>query len=500
MTLSVRIAAAALTAALLLASAAACGSGDSAKPADAPAQAGDAPQDQQDNGNAEETEPEIKPDLPETDMGGAVINILTEDWAGYTPLDMDDISVEDLNGEDFNDAIFQRQKKIEEEYNCVIVQMDYASGDGQSNLLKAASAGDDAYQIAVVRSNQYSKLLSSGALMEIKNVPHIDLEKPWYDKNSLSALGLLNRTFGIVSNITMNSYKLIFCAYCNMNMMDDFGLGNIYEIVYGGKWTWDQMYGMGKTVSADLNSDGKYTTDDRYGFTYIIDDPEGLLNAAGVRYATLDSDGIPQPSLNNERTITLMQKLLDILVDKETSLNVHLRSDNTPRDEVGMFMNKQALFSLAGIYYAPQFRPMEDHFGIIPLPKYDEAQEGYNAPMFGNVFPLTAIPSTVADTEKAGIITEAMSYEGYTGLLSSFYGTLLQGKVTRDEESNKMLDLIFGSTFYDSGLLYQFGGMLNSIRTIYNNLKGDFASTIAKNESKVQKDIDKLIESISGIE
>ena len=444
-------------------------------------------------------EPDIKPDLPENDMNGATINILTEDWAGYTPLDMDDISVEELNGEDFNDAVFERQKKIEEEYNCVIVQMDYSSGDGQSKILKSVSAGDDAYQIAIVRSNQYSKLLSSGALMDITTVPYISLDKPWYDKNSLSALGLLNRTFGIVSNITMNSYKLIFCAYFNMNLMDDFGLGNMYEIVNGGKWTWDQMYDMGKIVAADLNSDGKYTTDDRYGFTYIIDDPEGLLNAGGVRYATLDADGIPQPTLNNEKTITMMQKLLDILSDTETSLNVHLRSDNTPRDEVGMFMNRQALFSLAGIYYAPQFRPMEDHFGIIPLPKYDETQNGYNSPMFCNVFPLTAIPSTVADTEKAGIITEAMSYEGYTGVLSSFYDTLLQGKVTRDEESNKMLDLIFSVTFYDSGLLYQFGGMLNNIRNIYNALKGDFASTIAKNESKVQKDIDKLIESISGI-
>ena len=86
--------------------------------------------------------------------------------------------------------------------------------------------------------------------------------------------------------------------------------------------------------------------------------------------------------------------------------------------EVGMFMNKQALFALAGIYYAPQFRPMEDHFGIIPLPKYDDAQDGYRSPMFCNVFPLTAIPSTVADKENAGIITEAMSYEGSSPVFS----------------------------------------------------------------------------------
>ncbi len=447
-----------------------------------------------------ETEPEIKPDLPEKDMNGAVINILTEDWAGYTPLDMDDISVEELNGEDFNDAIFARQKKIEEEYGCVIVQMNYPSADGQSKLLKAAQSGDDAYQIAIVRSNQYSKLLSSGALMDITTVPYIDLEKPWYDKNSLSALGLLNRTFGIVSNITMNAYKLIFCAYFNMNMMDDYGLGNMYEIVNGGGWTWDQMYSMGKTVAADLNSDGKFTTDDRYGFTYISDVPEGLLNAADVRYASLDADGIPENTINTERNITVMQRLLDMLSDTETSLNIHKRSTNAFVDEVGMFMNKQALFALAGIYYAPQFRPMEDHFGIIPLPKYDDAQDGYRSPMFCNVFPLTAIPSTVADKENAGIITEAMSYEGYTGLLSSFYGTLLQGKITRDEESNKMLDMIFSITFYDSGLLYQFGGMLSSMRNIYANLKGDFASTFAKNESKVQKDIDKLMDSLQSIE
>ena len=70
-----------------------------------------------------------------------------------------------------------------------------------------------------------------------------------------------------------------------------------------------------------------------------------------------------------------MQHIFDILSDTATSFNVHKRSPDpniTNKLETGMFTDGKTLISLAGIYYAPQFRDMKDDFGIIPFPKYDD--------------------------------------------------------------------------------------------------------------------------------
>lgn len=43
---------------------------------------------------------------PEKDMDGATVTILSEDWAAYEPLNMDDIMAEESNGNIMNDSVF----------------------------------------------------------------------------------------------------------------------------------------------------------------------------------------------------------------------------------------------------------------------------------------------------------------------------------------------------------------------------------------------------------
>ena len=446
-----------------------------------------------------ETEPEPEHIFPEKDMAQTEITILTEDWAAYDPIAMDDILTDSANGEVLNDAVFDRMRSVSELYNCRLAQADLTSDEGKNALLKSVRAGDDAYQIALIRSCQYSTMLSEHSMLALDSVPNVDLSAPWYDGNSLAALALLGKNYGVVSNVTMNRYELTFCGYFNKVMAENLQLGSIYDIVRDGKWTWDAMFSLGKTAVQDLDNDGEATTADCFGITYINDIPEGLLNAGGVRYAELDGEGIPTMTCGKEENITKMQALFELFSDKNISINIHQRSKQAYIDEVGLFMNRQALFSLGGVYYAPQYRDMKDDFGIVPLPKYSEEQE-YAAPLFGNVFPITILPVTNADTENAGLILDAMSYEGWHSVLPAFYDIVLQGKLARDEDSNYMLDLIFNNTFYDTGLLFQFGGVVQTIRNIYQPLKGDFVSSLEKTSPKMEKDIEKLISSIEDAE
>ncbi|MGI6128015.1 MAG: hypothetical protein ACOYID_04745 [Eubacteriales bacterium] len=250
---------------------------------------------------------------------------------------------------------------------------------------------------------------------------------------------------------------------------------------------------MSKAVAGDINGDGMYTVEDQYGMTWIVDVPEGLINAAGIRYGTLDSSGHLQITYDTEQAISTMQRVYDFISNTQLYFNVHMRSAQPFIDEVGMFASGRVLCSIAGVYYAPQFREMEDNFGIIPLPKLDSSQDNYYSPLFSNIIPILIVPKTNSEFEETGAVLTMMAYLGRRDMYPALYDNLLQGKITRDENSNAMLDLLFENTFYDPGIIF-FNLVKDSIRNIYMNFSGEFVSTLTKTQKATQKVISDLEE------
>ncbi len=440
------------------------------------------------------------PNLPQVDMGGETYNIFSQGWAKYAPLDVVDIYVEETTGEILNDAAYNRLVRIMETYNCQITQTyDAAGNQGIATITKAVTAGDDAYSIALARSNQYNAFLTGSLLTDLADVPHLQLDAPYYDRQSYDALSLLGKHYGIVSNLSTNVYQLIFCGYFNKAMMADYDLGNLYETVRNGEWTLDTLNEMIGVVSSDLDGNGTFDWQDQYGMTYILDVYEGMLNASGVTLAASTSDGI-EALYADEAAITRMQKLSEIFNKQDQTFNVHTRDvggKSRNELEVGIFIEGRTLFSFAGIYYATQFRDMEDDFGIIPYPKYDTAQADYISPLFSNVFPITVIPRSNVRLDNTGILLEELSYEGYTELLPVLYDTILTGKCARDEDSVETLDIIFSNTAYDIGMLFDFGKVRTKLREQFAAYKSEFASLFAGLHNAFETNVADLMDAVS---
>ncbi len=448
-----------------------------------------------------ETETELTPDLPESDLKGKGINILVSHWGTYRPLAVTDIMADELTGEGINDATFNRNVEIEQTLNCSVSAEQIDSPDASYNTaVKSVKAGDDEYTMGLFRAQQYNALCLSGGFHEIADIPHIDFTKPWWDSKYADAVGLLGKKFGAISDITMNSYLLAGSVYFDKQMIPDYNLENPYELVNEGRWTWDKLFAMGDAVDADLNGDGKYTSDDRYGMTYIDDSPEVLLAAAGVTFAELDSAGIPQVTLYGEENMTKIMRLSGLLQDTAISFNCHARSANAQEDEVGIFMRGDALFSLGGLYYAPQMRTMDQDFGIIPYPLYDEAQQDYRIPMITVALTYVSVPVTNADMENTGIFMEYYAYLGRRDIMPALYDKLLLGKISRDNESSAMLDIIFNNRIFDTGMVFDFGGLRTNLRTMYHGLREDFASSFEKSSKVVSKNIDKLVKQFEELD
>lgn len=147
------------------------------------------------------------------------------------------------------------------------------------------------------------------------------------------------------------------------------------------------------------------------------------------------------------------------------------------------------------------YRNMDADFGILPMPKYDTAQETYYHTVNSNTCSTIEIPvSSAVDTEFTGIIIEAMSAESTYTIREAYYEINLGTKITRDEESKVMLDIIFSTRIYDIGEIYNWGGVGDSVRGIMQKKSSDFTSMITKASPNVMKQLDKFIETFESLE
>ena len=445
-----------------------------------------------------EEETELTPNLPaNTDMGGKTFNILAAGFFSWDPLGIWDISAEELNGEGINDATFNRNEYMRETYNCDIHEIATGHCDEALTLLQTAvTAGINDYDIALIRSWNYASAVTGNLLTELKDLTHCNYDMPWWDTNVRDQLAVAGKQFVINGGFTISDEVAKNCMYFHKGLLAEFQLENPYVLVHNGTWTFDKMISMTEGVNADLDNDGEWTNKDRYGIIHVDDTPGLLVNAFNSRYVTKDKDGNLSLTIGEEGTVTKIMHMIEAFSDRTVVFNVSHRSDNTNVDEMGMFMANQSLFSMAGIWYCPTYRSMEEDFGILPFPKYDETQQEYLSPSSAIANTLVSVPRTNADHENTSIFLEDYSYQGYKNLVPAFYDSLLQGKVARDEDSCDMLDLIFGNPILDVGIICEFGGYPALINSKTASFDSNIVSDFVSKEKVALKLMDKMVSAL----
>ena len=129
---------------------------------------------------------------------------------------------------------------------------------------------------------------------------------------------------------------------------------------------------------------------------------------------------------------------------------------------------------------------MEDDYGIIPYPKYDETQEEYRTTSH-NAVSMMCFPVTVKDPEMSAIITEALCAESYRNVIPQYYDIALKAKGARDDESGEMIDLIRDSLIFDFGWVHSvpMGSIGTIMQELISNNNSGLSSAWASKEAKV---------------
>ncbi|MBQ7718939.1 MAG: hypothetical protein IJT56_00010, partial [Clostridia bacterium] len=124
-------------------------------------------------------------------------------------------------------------------------------------------------------------------------------------------------------------------------------------------------------------------------------------------------------------------------------------------------------------------------------PKYDESQENY-INLGGSPFFMT-VPVTAPDLGRTGDVMETLASASAGVIDTAYYDVVLKGKVSRDDESEEMLDLIISTLEYYHPLANSYLNAPLADDYLWKG-KTDFASYFASVKDSINAEIAEAIE------
>ena len=430
-------------------------------------------------------------DLGSYDFGGETFTMYTRNNLHLN----DNLHAEVADGTTLNDAIYERNVRLMDQYNFKFAEIREESDTKQARL--AVIAGEDTYDIIQTRCVYAFNYALEGLLRPVSDLPEIDLSKPYWDKQLTDAMSIGNVPFFAVGAFNTSGYEYTHLLAFNKELAANYDF-NIYQEVNNGTWTFGKMREMMKAAVSDINGDGTMNELDRYGY---LSTAKQILPcfwiAAGQDSMKMDANDYPTYSMLTDETFqTIFVEIIDMAHDSNVWYKTNL-DDNIAPVQVTMFINGQSLFIDMPVFYLADLRSMDTDFGLAPYPKYNEAQEKYYSRIEG--CEQTCIPVTnVKRLEMTGVILEAMASDSAQHLVPAFYETLLKSKFARDNDSEDMLEIVFGSRIFDWGDTVYCPELRDGpIRDMMKKGNRDIASTAAKLEKTMTK---KLNEALTAFE
>ena len=430
------------------------------------------------------------------DYGGVEFNIHAPDWGLYSNY----FNSDEQTGDSMDDALYERNKKVEE-YLGVKISFE-ATGAIEEILKKvqqAVMSQDDSYQLVLTHciSSVY-EMVTTDLLYDWKDLKYCNFEADYWNHSSMNDLEVNGHSFYAVSDYMLPDPNVILF---NKGLIDQFSLENPYDIVRSGKWTIDKLIQMASSVTGDLNGDNKMDAEDRYGFASESDWLwNSFLYSSQLHMVTRDGNGGYKLDLDKNKMLTLVEKL-DTLINK--SGDAYIYNGNVSEENKLPISKGRSLFEITSINRMRTLRETDVEYGIIPYPKFDEAQDDYyNNDWSG----LMCIPKTVNDPDMVGKVCEMLAYYSGETARPAYFNLLLGEKLARDEDSKEMLDLVFKNIVFDPGMNY-FGFQSNMMNLFYtfhklviNEKKSDYASWDAKYRGGAEAEIEKFNKAISELE
>ncbi|MDD4774565.1 MAG: hypothetical protein PHZ09_13335 [Eubacteriales bacterium] len=378
------------------------------------------------------------PEIPAgTDYDGQIFTILGPTIEEY----------EEETGDVVKDAQLISRRTAEDKLGIGITFHSVNSiVDIEPTLRKVVQSGSAEYDLAINHCiHAIPSLLQQKLVRNWNNIENVHFDQPYWNQSlndTLSVKGVLPIASG---DYFMTSPQ---CIFFNKRIHNEYHIEGLYALVNDGKWTLDKFAGIAKSVSADLDGDGKFGLDDLYGMVGMADyQYMGFLAGCGQPVVEKDEEDLPTVALNNEKTYSIYSTLYSLIHETDAAYVWKYGSDTSTWIP---FSKDTSLFEpQGGIGSAANLRDMDTDFGILPHAKYSEDQPEYISFELGSFL---MVPLTAADGSLSGLTADLLCAENRKRTMPVYVDKLLVGKATRDNESEEMAYLILNTVIYDFGV------------------------------------------------
>ncbi len=441
-----------------------------------------------------ETTAMTEPELPPADFEGYEFRFVLQDdghgeWKGR------ELGEGEQTGDTLNDALYERDLKVSELYSVSLKPL--FTGDLVRLLKNTVTAGDNACDALFIQAPQLTAPAMNGLLFDIKQVPGINLENPWWDAYAAKTLSIGGRLFFTYGDMNICDKDLTWLVMFNKKIAESYGIGNLYAEVADGKWTFDLFRGKCAGVYNDLNGDGEVNDDDLFGLVTPYDRTMlAFLYSCGVETIKKDDGDLPVYAMDSPKLAEVFSRVLSLYFDGGCALDVMRVSGYWRRTET-MFSSNQILFYVECMQNVERMRAMQDDFGILPVPKYDESQGEY-INMVCDFATAVCVPASAPDPARTGAVLEAMNAYSKMLVMPAYYEVSLKTKYARDNDSAEMIDLIFGRRYFDLAYIYQWGGSIGAVMKLAGKGDENVVSKLESLREKTEAAIQKTVEAYIG--
>jgi len=450
---------------------------------------------------AVETEPEdtsVKTALPDDlDFAGASYRIHNVESTSY----YDTLVAFEQIGDNLNDAIYLRDQKLMQDLNFKFEET-VGNPDAHGALVQETRsmimAGDDSFdQYVLVDWSGYT-LAQEGYAIPVTTLPYIDVTREYWSQSIHEDMSIRGKLYFAFGDHNLSTYDSVNVLLYNKAMSVDLNLEDHYGTVLEGTWTLDKMQSNMQLAVNDVDGNGVWDENDRYGITSHSKQVLPVFwVASDMRTIEKNEEDVPVFSLgSNEKFATMYERVLNMMH------NDHLlfMSDGFPDYANNtLFIGGGALYNIVRVAFLHYYRDMDIDYGIIPYPKWDEAQEQYCSRTEGAFIHI--YPTTLTQTELAGAVTEAMACASLNEVIPVYYDVVLKSKYTRDANSTAMLDLIYGNRFYDLGDTLFCGTIRDGVFAgKFKNNDMNLQSTLKSLTKVAERTIQKYVEAFDALE
>ncbi|MBP3918618.1 MAG: extracellular solute-binding protein [Clostridia bacterium] len=434
--------------------------------------------------------------LKTDDFGGYTFSVLAvNDAANNRHYDIQTAGEE--NGDLLNDLVYNRNRAVEEKYNITLKTSNDDFNAVTEQVRQQVHGGLHDYDLYLADSH-VAKLAAEGFFADMNSIDTLGLTNPWWSQNALQSLSVEGKVYFMTGDINpttmMSGGGLVF----NKKLFADHDLAYPYETVRSGKWTIDALLTLTKDMSQDMNGDNAMNIeDDLYSMSgWCASSPYSFFYGMGGMMSEKNNNDIPVLRWDADQISGIYEKLYELIITQQSYFVTDVAKYDT---NFKCFSDGHAYFNQISLLTVDRnLRDMQDDYGILPMPKYDESQKNY-ASYVNAASNFAMIPSNTENASRTGMITEALAAGAYDMVTPSLYEIITKSRNVRDEESAEMVSIITSSIVFDPFYL----NLLDGYSLIQEQLIAKNANITSAMESKrsaAEKAMEKLVEAFQSIE